>query len=305
MNTASQNIGDKSRWNDISSLPELSDEQFVEWASLINVRTGMHFPVERKSFIETNLKFGMQNAGFSDYKKYYDFVTSGPRGMVEWESLVDHLTVQETCFNRHTVSYDAIGEYCREHVQVNIGDKPVSLQALSMGCATGEEAYTLAMVIDNAISAINENTFFGITALDISSGALAVARKGVYENKRLQKVNQELKEKYFDQLDNHFYQVRQFLSQRICFSRLNIINIDKAPLQGMDIIICQNLLIYFEQQRRKELLNKLSVHLKPGGILVLGIGEVIGWEHPELERTDHKDALIYRRKSESPEGAEV
>lgn len=302
MKTANQNARDNSLRTAMNSLPELSDEQFIQWASLINDRTGMHIPDERKSFLTANIRIRMQEAGFSDYENYYEFVMTGPRGMVEWVMLIDHLTVQETCFNRHIASYDAIREYCRQFICSMKNDESISLQVLCIGCATGEEAYTLAIAIDDVLSQSEDNYYFGITATDISSKALAIARDAVYGKRRLEKLDQDLKDKYLIQLADDAFQVKASLRQRICFSRLNIMELDSAPLGDMDIITCQNLLIYFEQEKRKELLNNLLVHLKPSGILVLGVGEVIGWSHPDMERVKHQNTLIYRRKSESYEG---
>ncbi|MDH5436071.1 MAG: protein-glutamate O-methyltransferase CheR [Gammaproteobacteria bacterium] len=304
MRAASQNVSVRPHLAAMSSLPELSDEQFAQWGALINRRTGMHIPVERKSFLTTNIRIRMREAGFSDFEDYYAFVLSGPRGMIEWVMLLDHLTVQETCFNRHTASYDAVREFCRQSAcSITSGEK-ISLQVLSMGCATGEEAYSLAIMIDDELSQSDKDYYFGITATDISSAALAVARNAVYEKRRLEKLDTNLKNKYLTQLDDGVFQVNDFLRDRICFSRLNIMELDSAPLEGMDIIMCQNLLIYFEQNQRQELLNNLVVKLKPEGMLVLGVGEVTGWSHPEMERIKLQDTLIYRRKSKSYEGAQ-
>ena len=304
MRAASQNVSVRPHLAAMSSLPELSDEQFAQWGALINRRTGMHIPVERKSFLTTNIRIRMREAGFSDFEDYYAFVLSGPRGMIEWVMLLDHLTVQETCFNRHTASYDAVREFCRQSAcSITSGEK-ISLQVLSMGCATGEEAYSLAIMIDDELSQSDKDYYFGITATDISSAALAVARNAVYEKRRLEKLDTNLKNKYLTQLDDGVFQVNDFLRDRICFSRLNIMELDSAPLEGMDIIMCQNLLIYFEQKQRQELLNNLVVKLKPEGMLVLGVGEVTGWSHPEMERIKLQDTLIYRRKSKSYEGAQ-
>ncbi|MFU1924994.1 type 4 fimbrial methyltransferase PilK, partial [Klebsiella pneumoniae] len=66
-------------------------------------------------------------------------------------------------------------------------------------------------------------------------------------------------------------------------ARLNVLDLAKAPWSGMDVIFCQNLLIYFRRWRRREILNRLAERLAPGGLLVIGVGEVVGWSHPELE----------------------
>ena len=298
MNVASQNVREESHRAVMSSLPELSDEQFFQWVSLINDRTGIYFPIERKSFLTTNIRLRIQTAGFSDYESYYELVTSGPRGLAEWVTLLDHLTVQETCFNRHTASYDAIREYCRQYMRSIKNDQSISLQVLSMGCATGEEAYTLAIAIDDVLSQSEHNYYFGVTAADISSAALATAREAVYGKRRLEKLDQALKNKYFTKLDDGVFQVNESLRQHVCFSRLNIMELDKAPLEGMDIIMCQNLLIYFKRERRLAILEHLVKHLRPGGLLVLGPGEILNWNNPLMQSVNFPSTLAFRRNKE-------
>ncbi|HAO75371.1 MAG TPA: methyltransferase, partial [Pseudomonas sp.] len=87
------------------------------------------------------------------------------------------------------------------------------------------------------------------------------------------------------------------LAARVCFARLNVLELANSPISGMDVIFCQNLLIYFRRWRRRDILNRLAECLAPGGLLVIGVGEVVGWQHPDLLPVANDRVLAFTRKS--------
>ncbi|MDO7919741.1 type 4 fimbrial methyltransferase PilK, partial [Pseudomonas aeruginosa] len=95
------------------------------------------------------------------------------------------------------------------------------------------------------------------------------------------------------------FSVKTILTERVCCARLNVLDLAKAPWSGMDVIFCQNLLIYFRRWRRREILNRLAERLAPGGLLVIGVGEVVNWSHPELEPVADERVLAFTRKGYS------
>lgn len=272
----------------------MDDGQFRQWVELLKQRTGMRLPAERKSFLVTSLGLRMREIGYADYQAYYDYLLSGSRGMVEWATLVDRLTVHETRFFRHEGALKVIREHCLPAAE-DAAAAPVSIQAWSAGCATGEEPYTLAMVIDDYLESLGREYYLGVTATDISSASLAVGRRGIYNRRKLKDMDPKLRARYFSRVDDANYQVREQLRKRVCFARMNILDIERAPLGNMDIIVCQNLLIYFDREERIQILDAMAGHLAPGGVLILGAGEILGWSHPRLERLSDEDALAFRR----------
>lgn len=138
---------------------------------------------------------------------------------------------------------------------------------------------------------------FGVTGTDISLSALAKAREARYAARRLEQVEAGLGERYFKALEDGRWQVAPELVERVCCARLNVLDVAKAPMSDMDVIFCQNLLIYFRRWRRRELLNRLVERLVPGGLLVIGVGEVAEWQHPELEAVADERVLAFTRKS--------
>lgn len=282
------------RWS-IKNIAPMDPEQFQLWQALLEERTGMTLSKERKPFLETSLSIRMRELGLDNYEEYYEQLVAGStesRAM-EWSILVDRLTVQETSFFRHPGSYSLVEEFVQRFIDDH-GEKE-SLDVWSVGCSTGEEPYSLAMLIEEQFSDRKSSEFYGITATDISMPTLSRARKGVYPKRKVELIDEELRKKYFRQVNEREYEVVPDLRERICFARVNVLDLDKAPMRDMDLIFCQNMLIYFRRWRKRQIVTRLADRLAPGGMLVLGLGEITDWQHPDLERVHFPDALAFRR----------
>lgn len=279
----------------IRSLPEMDGEQFQLWRTLLEDRTGIVVSDERKSFLETSLGIRMREVDCYDYDQFYEQLFSSTSGLaaMEWSVLVDRLTVQETSFFRHRSSYELLDEHLSE--QLTLRESGDTISIWSVGCSSGEEPYSIAMLVNELLEANRNQIYFGITATDISAVVLDKAREGIYFERRLDLLDPMLREKYFSEVAKGQHQVLTALRERICFARLNVLELNNAPMGDMDIIFCQNMLIYFRRWRKRDVVNRLAERLAPGGLLVLGIGEITDWEHPELERVDFNNTLAYRK----------
>lgn len=278
----------------LKETPKMDDEQFVLWQSLLEDRTGMQLSTQRKTFLETSLTMRMREIGYSNYDEYYQRLMNGLAGEVEWATLVDRLTVQETSFFRHSSSYELVEKYTLSLLEKAEGRRHIDIW--SVGCSTGEEPYSLAMLMDNLIASRKEQHYFGITATDISLPALSKGRKGIYGARKVEMISPEFRERYFEKVEQGRYQVVPKLRDRLCFAQVNVRELDRAPMSDMDIIYCQNLLIYFRRWRQREIVSRLIERLAPGGILVLGVGEVIEFEHSLAQRVQHVNTLAFTRK---------
>jgi len=276
--------------------PEMDAQQFTLWCDLLEEKTGMRLPENRKSFLTTNLGMRMRELGIVDYQDYYDRIRSGNGGAVEWDRLVHHLTVHETRFLRHESTLRLICEHALPQERIQVRNNPLTVNIWSVGCSTGEEPYSIAMAIDDHLEKLGIEYYLGIVASDISRSALAVGRNGVYAKHKLRQIEAEWLGKYFVKQANGKYQVVPELRQRVCFNQLNVLDIGKTPIGNMDAIVCQNLLIYYDRERRKQIANTLVNYLAPGGLLILAVGELLHWSHPDLERFPFANTLAYRRK---------
>ncbi|HMU86062.1 MAG TPA: CheR family methyltransferase [Agitococcus sp.] len=278
----------------IRPVTPISDEQFALWQGLIESKTGMIFTQTRRPFLEISLSARMREIGAEDYDTYYELIASGARGEREWLTLVDRLAVQETSFFRHASSYELVESYIKNVLALH---QKKSLNLWSAGCSTGEEPYSLALLVEALLaSSGRRDIFYGITATDISLPTLAKAKLGIYSERKLFGVPETLRQTYFRPLDNQRdWQIDQSLRARVAFAQLNLMELDKAPFHEMDIIFCQNVLIYFRRFRKRDVVTHLAERLQVGGMLILGVGEVLDWHHPTLERVDYPNTLAYRR----------
>jgi chemotaxis methyl-accepting protein methylase len=274
-------------------LPELDEEQFARWAALLEQRLGIAVTPQRRVFLSSRLRMRMRELGVTDFQSYYELVTSSQQGQIEWSCLLDRLTIHETRFNRHPASFRLIDE-CYLAPLLQQSCDVVSINAWSVGCASGEEAYTLAIMLERALAARANKAYYGVIGSDVSLDSLAQARGGLYSKQRLAGLDEATLTAYFER-DGEDYRVLDKIRQRVAFSQLNVLNLGHAPFEKVDIVFCQNLLIYFSQQRRHEIVTTLARFLKPGGVLILGAGELIGWQPAGLEPLKFEDTLAYRK----------
>lgn len=272
---------------------DMSTAEFRDWQALLEDRTGVVINEQRRAFLQTNLSARMRELGVVDYADYYRQVTDGPRGAVEWSTLLDRLTVQETRFFRHRPSFDVLEHYLRARVQRGMS-RPWELW--SVGCSSGEEPYSLAISAAEVLRDTAQPDHFAVTGTDISLNALSKARAGEYAARRLDQMDADLCQRYFARQVDGRFKVIASLATRVCCAKLNVLELAKAPMSGMDVIFCQNMLIYFRRWRRREILNRLAERLAPGGLLVVGVGEVVGWQHPELIQVADERVLAFTRK---------
>ncbi len=279
-------------------LPDMDEAQFHQWQTLLEHRTGMTLSAERRSFLETNLGIRMREIGCSSYQAYYEKIVSGPDAIREWSTLVDRLTVQETRFFRDPDAFRLVADYVLTRPREQLRKRP--LEAWSVGCSSGEEPYTLAMVLNECMAQLDLQPLFGITGSDISKPAIEKARVGLFNPRKLMGMDEDLKTRYFRPAERNTVGIVDSIRDRVCFTRLNVLDLDTAPMHGMNIIFCQNLLIYFRRWRRREIVRRLAERLAPGGLLVLGQGELTDWQPPGLQRlpSEHVLAWIKRQTDE-------
>jgi len=280
----------------LMAMPGMDDSEFERWANLLEKRTGVVVPLKRKAFLVTSVRGRMRETGHASFEQYFEDLKKIPEGAIEWTTLVDRLTVHETHFFRHSPSLTMIAQDWLPRVTKDV--KETSLHAWSVGCSSGEEAYTLAMVLDRYLSSCKgTKLYFGVTATDVSLPALAVGRAGLYPRQKFEEIPSEYSEHYCELLDADSFRIRESLRKRVGFSQFNLLDAISASMKRLDLIFCQNVLIYFARERRRELLTTLANLLKPGGLLVLGPGEVTNFAHAQLKRIENRNVLAFARIS--------
>jgi chemotaxis protein methyltransferase CheR/type IV pilus assembly protein PilK len=284
-----------------SSLPALADRQFVAWQQLIEARTGLDFSLHR-SILQSGLHRALRHAGQFDCDTYFDEIQHQPDGAPAWQMLIECIAVKETSFLRQPAAFELVRHYLYQRAPT-----VASLDLWSVGCATGEEAYGLAIAANDAIETQQAPCCFGVLATDICPDALRQARAGQFARRRLERLPDIMRRRYFaapaDSAGSGthiggYEQVVDSLRQRVCFMQANLLQVEQLPALPMDVIFCQNVLVYFRRWRTRHILDALVQRLKPGGLLVLGPGEAAHWQHPALVRQTHGGVSAWLRRSE-------
>jgi len=274
------------------AIPKMTEVQFLRWQNLLEERTGMCMPAQRQSFLQTSLSIRMREIGCYDFDEYLELVSRGARGAIEWSVLVDRLTVQETRFFRDPCALKFVRTYMEKYCQIS--STLNSFNIWSVGCSSGEEVYTLAM---QAEEVLNKSGFeYSVTGTDISPVVLKKAREGRYNERKVATLPDNLRQSYFHTVAQGKLQVTDFIRQRTCFTQVNVVELDQIPLKNLNIIYCQNVLIYFRRWRRKEILNALVERLAPGGLLITGLGEMVEWQHPDMIAVNDSTIAAYIKR---------
>jgi type IV pilus assembly protein PilK len=272
---------------------EMLPSEFSVWQHLLETRVGIVIDIKRRLFLQTHLTTRMRALGIDDYADYYRYVTRGAAGVREWADLLNHLTTQFTQFFRHAPSFDVLEAYLSQRIQAESNN---ALSLWSVGCSSGEEAYSMAITASEVFRRADLPEHYGVFGSDISTHALDHARLGLYAFEKVKHLDVSLLDRYFLNHADGKFSVVPSLKARLCCTRLNVLELGKAPISGMDVIFCQNVLIYFRRWLRKDILNQLVNKLSPGGLLVVGVGETSGWSHPELIPLADERVLAFTRR---------
>jgi len=275
----------------LQTAPDLSEDQFQRWSNLLEERAGIYLNCNQKSLLQAQVSMRMREIGQEDYTQYYELVVDGVSGALEWSILVDRLVVKETNFFRHKPSSNFVRQLLQSRIDNNTLDD--AFDVWSVGCSTGEEPYSLAMLINESFKLANLDSYFGVTATDISKVALSVAKKGVYSQRKMNFVPGVLRNRYFRIQEKNCYKVSDELRDKICFTQANILRLGDSPKIKFDVIFCQNVLVYFKKWLRHQVLDVLAERLKPGGVLIVGMGEVVDWNNSQVSKMSHDQVQAY------------
>lgn len=224
---------------------------------------GWDFRNYKKSSLERRIAIRLNAHNSSSYREYYDTLKSNP---AEYDRLLSALTIKVTEFFREPEVFDLLKEVIPPKAS-----GPDELRAWCCGCAYGNEAYSLAILIAESLG-LRKLRSTKICATDISGDAIDFGRKATYREGMMQNISDTIREKYFFQTPEG-YKVKYNIRNSIRFGLLNIVK--DPPISKIDIIFCRNLLIYFDKDLQKRVFEKLDYALNPGGVLVLGKAEAL------------------------------
>lgn len=256
--------------------PPLTSQEFTSLRDFIYSLTGIHIPEKRKYLLENRLGSRIKDLGLKSFAEYHRFLRSDPKRNQEIDTLCEKITTNETSFFRDTRQLQVVQDHVLRPLlnqRQKAGKK--DLRIWSAGCSSGEEPYTLAMMLHEALRLSIIGWDIRITANDISRAMLTKATQGVYTSHALRTTPKDILAKYFTQ-EPRGNKIHPKVQKLVAFSRINLndrAEIKKVPRS--QIIFCRNVIIYFDEAMKKRVINAFYDNLLPGGILVLGHSESI------------------------------
>ena len=267
----------------------VSDHELSEIRALIEKRSGILFDSSRERFFSTRVREHMTAKRLAHG---LDLIRAMKSSNVEYDSLLERLLTQETSFFRYPDVHAALERKVLPELHMKkFWENPRSLRIWSAGCATGEEPYSIAMSICETLE-FAEAWNIHILATDISRQALQAAERGVYSRRELGPMDPALIELYFSKLGDQFM-VKPKIRNMVTFAPMNLAQV--VYMGRFDCIFCMNVLIYFSDERRAQLIQRFYEYLEPGGYLFLGHAESIAKTGVQFEAIVQGDSLYYQK----------
>ena len=277
----------------------MSMKDFNRLSRFIYKECGINLTPTKKVMLEGRLNRRLRRLHLKSFTEYCDYLFSQQGIDSELIWMIDEVTTNKTDFFREPNHFEYLaGKVLPVLVDTARHSGHKRLMVWSAGCSSGEEPYTLAMVIGEFIdNNPRTNLSYVIIATDISPSVLEKAEKAIYEDERIIPVPPEMKKKYLlrgkDRMKN-FVRIVPALRERVKFRRLNFMDNDFGFRETIDIIFCRNVIIYFDRQTQETLLNKFCKYLSPGGHVFMGHSETLfGMDIPLVQVAP----TVYRKVS--------
>lgn len=252
---------------DKTSNPTVTDHELSEIRALIEQRSGILFDSSRERFFSTRVREHMDLKRLSFGAELIRLVRSSN---VEYDALLERLLTQETRFLRYPETFSALERKVLPEMHMKkFWENPRTLRIWSAGCSTGEEPYSIAISICDTLE-FADAWNISILATDISKQALQHAERGVYRKSVLENLSPRQVDNYFVKVGEQFM-VKPKIRNMVSFAPVNLA---QATYMGrFDCIFCMNVMIYFSDDRRAQLIQRFFEYLEPGGYLFLGHAE--------------------------------
>jgi chemotaxis protein methyltransferase CheR len=281
----------------------MSDDEFRLLRDLVYQHCGLHFSEDSKYLLEKRLGKRLQHHGLGSFKDYYYLLRYNPDRDQELSEVIDALTTNETYFFREefqlkTFVHDILPELRQQKEKEN--DR--KLRIWSAGCSSGEEPYTIAMMLLD--QPFLQGWKIDIIGTDISQKVLQVARKGVYGPSSFRSTDPADQRRFFSETEGKF-RIADRVKNLVTISHLNLFDSARVALLGkMDVIFCRNVIIYFDLPAKRRVVETFSQRLKPGGFLLLGHSESLMNISNAFKLRHFTHDMVYQRPllTQCPEG---
>ncbi|MBA4252222.1 MAG: chemotaxis protein CheR [Chlorobiaceae bacterium] len=254
----------------------MKSEEFSSWRQFIYDKTGIYFQDNKKYLLESRLLKRINFLNLSTYDEYLKYVKYNSNGRKEETFLYEVITINETFFFRNQPQLDVLVTNIFPEV-ISIKEKlgKNKIRIWSAASSSGEEAYSIAMVINDLVKPKYPNIEFEIVGTDISQKVIDTAKKGIYKEYSVRNMPSYYFKKYFQQTSEGFV-INQALKKNVSFRLLNLNDENEMKqMSNFDVIFCANVLIYFDTNSKVKVVNSLYNALNKSGVLFIGYSETL------------------------------
>ena len=272
---------------------QLNEEEFRLIRDLIYNHCGLYFDADSKYLLDRRLLQRLAHHKLAGFREYYQFLKYDRKKEEEIADIMDLLTTNETYFFREAFQLRAFtDEILPELMQLKQRER--TLRIWSAGCSTGEEPYTIAMLM------LELDCFQGwrieIVGSDISQRVVQHARKGIYGKSSFRATDERYLKRYFTEAEGGGYRVCDAVRERVTISQMNLFDANRLALLGkMDVIFCRNVIIYFDQASKKRVIESFHNTLRSGGYLLLGHSESLMNISTAFALRHLKNDMVYQK----------
>lgn len=248
--------------------------EYEKITDLIYKKTGIRFESNKMYFVVKRIEKRLEELKISSVAEYIRYLYFLDKAGTEFQKLVELLTINETYFFRDFPQLRTFAEHCLPDVaEKKAKSNNKSLVIWSAGCSTGEEPYTIAIILKEMLNNINDWEI-NILATDIDTDAIEKAKIGIYEERSVKDVPLEYLNRYFTILRDGRFKISDEIRSLVTFSYLNLGDrLSLRKYRGFDFIFCRNVLIYFDDISRKQVVDHFYIALNKGGYIFLGSSE--------------------------------
>lgn len=275
--------------------PPFGQQTFLRFRDLIYQLSGIYIADNRRYFLKVRLLRRMQALGLHSFEDYFERLTGlGPEAVHERQELLNSIVVVETQFFRAPEHFSALAR----SVLPELAAQRQRLRLWSAGCATGEEAYSLAMVVHRELLPVVPGVEVEIIGTDLSSEAIATAQQGRYLPASLHGMPEEYRCYLLESVGE--YRVAPEVRALVRFAVLNLLEeLSVRSMAPIDVLFCRNVLLYFSPEVRKRVISQLVETLAPGGYLFVGVTETLSGLTDAVQLVHFPRALAYRKPERS------
>jgi len=273
----------------------MNTTEFDAFRQYLRQVCGLNLPDDRLPRVSEIVCARMETLGLTRFQDYYCLLTSSKHGQDEFDAIATLVTTGETYFFRNADHWRALQDCVLPWIlERNEAAPPRRIRLWSAGCSTGEEAYTMAMVLSN-----NRQTRRGvpceIVGTDINPAAINAARRALYTEHAFRGVRPAIRQQYFESAGEGCYRPRDEIRSMVRFQVLNLLDTTDTPqLRDFDIVFCRNVLIYFDNAGKNTVIQCFHNRMRPGGFLFLGHAESIPSSSFGFANVHVSDTFLYK-----------